>query len=89
LDEIVTAMHRHGIVGSRGCRVAVLRPHKISAKKKSVHGAERERVDVARARRRWMHEQGLFDPAWLVFFDETATSTNMAGCMGAVCAACD
>ena len=26
LDEIVTAVHRHGIAGSRGCRVAVLRP---------------------------------------------------------------
>jgi transposase len=31
-----------------------------------------------RARRRWTREQGLFDPARLVFVDETATSTNMA-----------
>jgi hypothetical protein len=35
-------------------------------------------ADVARARRRWMLEQGLFDRARLVFVDETATSTNMA-----------
>ena len=34
-------------------------------------------MDVARARRRWMREQGMFDPARLVFLDETATSTNM------------
>ncbi len=29
-------------------------------------------------RRRWMREQGLFDPARQVFVDETATSTNIA-----------
>jgi hypothetical protein len=28
-------------------------------------------MDVARARRRWMREQSLFDPARLVFIDET------------------
>jgi transposase len=43
-----------------------------------MHAAEQKRADVARARRRWMLEQGLFDPARLVFVDETATSTNMA-----------
>ena len=39
--------------------------HKITVKKKSVRAAEQERADVARARRRWMREQGLFDPARL------------------------
>ena len=34
-------------------------------------------MDVARARRRWMREQGLFDPARLVFIDETWTNTSM------------
>src|SRR6478752_5222578 len=29
------------------------------------------------ARRRWIREQGLLDPARLVFIDETAVSTNM------------
>lgn len=37
---------------------------------------------MARARRRWMREQGLFDPARLVFVDETAVSTNMARLRG-------
>jgi len=32
---------------------------------------------VARARRRWIREQGLLDPARLVFLDETAVTTNM------------
>ena len=31
---------------------------------------------MARARRRWMRERGLFDPARLVFIDETAANTN-------------
>ena len=32
---------------------------------------------MARARRRWVREQGLLDPACLIFIDETAVSTNM------------
>jgi transposase len=32
---------------------------------------------VARARRRWIREQGFLNPARLVFLDETAVSTNM------------
>ena len=45
--------------------------------KKSLRAAEQQRVDVARARRRWIREQGFLDPARLVFLDETAVSTNM------------
>ena len=37
---------------------------------------------MARARRRWMRKQGVFDPARLVFIDETSTSTNMARLRG-------
>ena len=50
---------------------------RVQLQKKSLHAAEQERADVARARRRWMREQGLFDPARLLFIDETSTSTNM------------
>src|SRR6201987_2326240 len=53
-----------------------------SASKKSLRAAEQERADVARARRRWMREQGMFDPARLVFLDETATSTTMVRLRG-------
>jgi transposase len=48
-----------------------------SPSKKSLQAAERKRADVARARRRWVREQGLLDPARLVFIDETAITTNM------------
>jgi len=37
---------------------------------------------VARARRRWMREQGIFDPARLVFIDETAANTKMVRLCG-------
>jgi transposase len=52
-------------------------PATASPSKKSLQAAERGRADVARARRRWVREQGLLDPARLVFIDETAVSTNM------------
>jgi len=35
-----------------------------------------------RARRRWMREQGMFDPARLVFIDETCTNTAMVRLRG-------
>jgi transposase len=54
----------------------------MSALKKSLHAEEQKRADVARARRRWIREQGLLDPARLVFIDETATSTNMVRLRG-------
>src|ERR1700732_905431 len=54
----------------------------ISASKKSLYAAEQHRADVARARRRWIREQGMLDPARLVFIDETATSTNMVRVRG-------
>jgi len=53
-----------------------------SRSKKSLQAAERQRADVARARRRWIREQGLLDPARLVFLDETAVSTNLTRLRG-------
>jgi len=50
--------------------------------KKSLYAAEQLRADVARARRRWIREQGLLDPAHLVFIDETAISTNLVRLYG-------
>jgi transposase len=54
----------------------------ISPSKKTLHAAEQQRPDVARARRRWRREQFMFDPARLVFIDETAASTNMVRLRG-------
>jgi transposase len=44
--------------------------------------AEQQRKDVARARRKWIREQGLLDPAKLVFIDETSVNTNMVRLCG-------
>ena len=81
LNEIVVACASDGLavvaVQSGGCSLAT-----ASASKKSLHAAEQERPDVACARRRWMREQGMFDPARLVFIDETSTSTNMVRLRG-------
>lgn len=68
--------------------VAKLRRRRIRTSKsalsrlKSLQAAERKRADVARARRRWIREQGMLDPARLVFIDETAVSTNLARLRG-------
>lgn len=40
------------------------------------------RPDVAAARQQWRERQGGFDPARLVFIDETGTTTNMARLRG-------
>ncbi len=37
---------------------------------------------MARARRRWIREQGLLDTTHLVFIDETAVNTNMTRLYG-------
>jgi transposase len=76
LDEIVSALHKRRIWGSRSALSRFFARHGITVKK-SLQAAERKRADVARARRRWIREQGFLDPAHLVFIDETAVTTNM------------
>src|SRR6185295_12768938 len=70
LDEVVLAMRKHKIPGGRTAVWRFFKRHKITFK----NAAEQERADVARARRRWMREQDMFDPARLVFVDETAAN---------------
>src|SRR5215471_12868768 len=53
-----------------------------SASKKTLYAEEQRRADIVRARRRWMREQGMFDPARLVFIDETCTNTAMVRLRG-------
>src|SRR6202163_1136203 len=76
LDEVLVAMHKRRIAGSRTAIWRVFARHEFTFKK-SLRAAEQERADVARARRRWIREQGLLDSTRLVFIDETAVSTNM------------
>jgi transposase len=42
-----------------------------------LHAAEQQREDVAEARTAWRKAQPAFDPAKLVFIDETGTNTAM------------
>jgi transposase len=76
LDEIVSALRKRRIRGSRSALSHFFARHGITIKK-SLQAAERKRADAARARRRWIREQGFLDPAHLVFIDETAVTTNM------------
>ena len=39
---------------------------------------------MARARRRWIREQGLLDTTHLVFIDETSVNTNMTPVVGSL-----
>ena len=76
LVETVAALRKRRIKTSRSSLWRFLDRHNITLKK-SLQAAERQRADVARARRRWMRALGMLDPARLVFIDETAVSTNL------------
>jgi transposase len=58
--------------------VAHPRPARPDAQKKQVRAAERDRPDVAEARRDWTAAQPSLDPSRLVFLGETWATTNMA-----------
>ena len=81
LDEIIEVMRRRRIPGSRSALWRFLDRHHLTFKK-SLRAAEQHRADVARARRRWIRQQGFLDTTRLVFIDETATSTNMVRLRG-------
>ena len=81
LMETVAELCRRRIRTSRSSLWRFLDRHGITLKK-SLQAEERQRADVARARRRWIREQGMLDPARLVFIDETAVSTNMVRLRG-------
>jgi transposase len=71
LVETVAELRKRRIRTSRSSLWRFLDRHGITLKK-SLQAAERQRADVARARRRWIREQGMLDSARLVFIDETA-----------------
>ena len=53
-----------------------------SASKKTLFATEQDRPDVARKRLRWKLHQRRFDPARLIFIDETWAKTNMTRLRG-------
>ena len=66
LVETVTELRKKRIRTSRSSLWRFLDRHNITLKK-SLQAAERQQADVARARRRWIREQGMLDPARLVY----------------------
>ena len=82
LKEIQASLRKEGIHTSKSALDRFLARHKITRKKKSLRAAEQERQDVARARRKWIREQGLLDTTKLVFIDETSVNTNMVRLYG-------
>jgi transposase len=81
LDEVVAAMTKARIAGSRTAVWRFYERHGVTFKK-TLYAEEQKRAEVARARRRWIREQGMLDPARLVFIDETCTSTAMVRLRG-------
>ena len=69
-------MRKQRIPGSRTSVWRFFKRHDPHVQKKACGRRSRARR-LARARRRWMRERGLFDPARLVFIDETAANTKM------------
>ena len=76
LNELVSILRKRRISASRSALSRFFARHGITFKK-SLRAEERKRADVARARRRWIREQGWLDTTRLVFIDETAITTNM------------
>jgi hypothetical protein len=76
LNELVSMLRKRRISASRSALSRFFARHGITFKK-SLRAEERKRADVARARRRWIREQGWLDTTRLVFIDETAITTNM------------
>ena len=50
--------------------------------KKTLRASEQDRPDIARARRAWRRRQLGFDPARLIFLDESGAKTNLTRLRG-------
>ena len=73
LDEVVCVLRKQGIRSSRTSVWRFFKRHNITFKKNPARGgaATRRRASAR------MRAQGMFDPAHLVFLDETAANTKM------------
>lgn len=76
LEELLVAMRKQRIPGSRTALWRFLDRHDITVKK-SLRATERHRADVARARRHWIRQQRLLNTSSLVFIDETSVTTTL------------
>lgn len=60
----------------------VLADMKLTYKKKTLRASEQDRPDIAKGRKRWRRLQPSWDPARLVFLDESGAKTNMTRLRG-------
>ena len=74
--ELLVVLKKRGIRTSCSALWRFFGRHDITFKKKSLCASERQRRDVVRARRKWIREQGLLDPARLVFIDESVLQST-------------
>jgi hypothetical protein len=63
LVDTIAGLRRRRTRTNRSSLWRFLTRHHITLKK-SLQATERQRADVARARRRWMREQGRQSPSW-------------------------
>ena len=77
-------MSKQHIGTSRSALARFLDRHKNHPQEEKSAAAEQKRTGVARARRKWIREQGLLDPAKLVLSTrlETSVNTNMVRLYG-------
>ena len=68
---------RAGVRRSPAALCRALQALGLVRKKKTLEAAERDREDVAEARRAWRAELAGIDPARLIFIDETGIDTRM------------
>jgi transposase len=70
-------LETHKVSASTGLMNKTLAALELTFKKKSLHAAEQEREDVAKARVEWREQQPKLSPPKLVFIDESSVKTNM------------
>jgi hypothetical protein len=79
--ELLAALRKWRIRSSRSELWRFFERHNITFKK-SLPAAEQQRADVAQARRRWIKEQGLLDPAHLVSSTRRQSVPTWCGSVG-------
>ena len=78
LVETVVLLRKRRIRTSRSSLWRFLNRHEITLKK-TLQAEERQRADVAAARRRWIPEQGMLDPARLIWRGSEAGLRGASG----------
>jgi transposase len=79
LNELVSILRKRRIPASRSALSRFFARHDITSKK-SLRAEERKRADVARARRRWIREQGWLDTSRLVLSTRVCCRETVSSC---------